>query len=101
MRVNFWDLTLWSWLMASAHGAGLMVVPVLLGAKSVFCGPSPGNLNSILTLQPLVATAAGGVHTVSHLLVSGIIAWMVYDFIGLAVLRRSWFNLDLIWSISL
>ncbi len=101
MCVNFWDLTLWSWLMASAHGAGLMVVPVLLGAKSVFCGSSAGNLNSILTLQPLVATAAVGVHTVSHLLVSGIIAWMVYDFIGLAVLRRSWFNLDLIWSISL
>jgi hypothetical protein len=101
MCVNFWDLTLWSWLMASAHGAGLMVVPVLLGAKSVFCGSSPGNLNSILTLQPLVATAAVGVHTISHLLVSGIIAWMVYDFIGLAVLRRSWFNLDLIWSFSL
>ena len=36
MRVSFWDLTTWSWLMASAHGAGLMVVPVLLGGKSVF-----------------------------------------------------------------
>ena len=43
MCVNFWDLTLWSWLMASAHGAGFMVVPVLLGARSVFCGTgSPG-----------------------------------------------------------
>jgi hypothetical protein len=41
MCVNFWDLTLWSWLMASAHGAGLMVVPVLLGAKSLFCGTGP------------------------------------------------------------
>ena len=38
MRVNFWDLTTWSWLMTSAHGAGLMVVPVLLGGRSVFCG---------------------------------------------------------------
>jgi len=101
MCVSFWDLTFWSWLMATAHGAGLMVVPVLLGAKSVFCGPSSGNLNSILAFQPLVATAAVAVHTVSNLLTSGVIAWMVYDFIGLAVLRRSWFNLDLVWSFSL
>ena len=43
MRVSFWDLTAWSWLMASAHGAGLMVVPVLLGGRSVFCGTAPSN----------------------------------------------------------
>ncbi|HZC34422.1 MAG TPA: hypothetical protein VE242_02350, partial [Chthoniobacterales bacterium] len=41
------------------------------------------------------------VHTAAHLFVSGIVAWLVYDFIGLAVLRRSWFNVDLIWSITL
>lgn len=103
MCVDFWDLTLWSWLMASAHGAGFMVVPVLLGAKSLFCGiTSPGaSVNSILTIQPLIATAAVIVHTLSHLIVSGLIAWIVYDFIGLAVLRRSWINLDLIWCFSL
>jgi hypothetical protein len=101
MCVNFWDLTLWSWLMASAHGAGLMVVPVLLGAKSLFCGTAPTNLNSIVTIQPLIATAAVCLHTFSHLVVSGFIAWMVYDFIGLAILRRSWINLDLIWCFSL
>ncbi len=101
MRVSFWDLTLWSWLMASAHGAGLMVVPVLLGARSIFCGTASFNANSLLTFQPLVATAAVGVHTISHLAISGLVAWIVYDFIGLAVLRRSWVNLDLIWSFSL
>jgi hypothetical protein len=101
MCVNFWDLTLWSWLMASAHGAGLMVVPVLLGAKSVFCGTNPVGFNAIQSIQPLIATAAVTVHTASHLLVSGFIAWIVYDFIGLAVLRRSWINLDLIWCFSL
>ena len=85
--MNFWDLTLWSWLMASAHGAGLMVVPVLLGAKSLFCGTAPGSINAILTIQPLIATAAVGLHTISHLIVSGLIAWIVYDFIGLAILR--------------
>jgi hypothetical protein len=101
MCVNFWDLTLWSCLMASAHGAGLMVVPVLLGAKSLFCGTAALGLNSTLSIQPLVATAAVTIHTISHLIVSGFIAWIVYDFIGLAVLRRSWINLDLIWCFTL
>ena len=41
------------------------------------------------------------VHTASHLLVSGLVAWVVYGFIGLAVLRRSWINLDLIWCFTL
>ena len=101
MRVNFWDLTTWSWLMASAHGAGLMVVPVLLGGRSVFCGATPSNTNSLLFFHPLIFTAAVGVHTLSHLVIAGLVAWIVYDFIGLAVLRRSWINLDLIWCFSL
>jgi hypothetical protein len=102
MCVSFWDLTLWSWLMASAHGAGLMVVPVLLGAKSAFCGTIPaGAGSSLLSFQPLLVSAAVGVHTLSHLVMSGLIAWVVYDLIGLAVLRRSWINLDLIWCLSL
>jgi uncharacterized membrane protein len=101
MRVNFWDLTTWSWLMASAHGAGLMVVPVLLGGRSVFCGETPSNTNSLLFFDPLTVTAAVGVHTISHLIIAGLIGWIVYDFIGLAVLRRSWINLDLIWCFSL
>jgi hypothetical protein len=101
MRVNFWDLTTWSWLMASAHGAGLMVVPVLLGGRSVFCGAAPPSTNSLLFIHPLIATAAVGVHTISHLIMGGLLAWLVYDFVGLAVLRRSWINLDLIWCFSL
>ena len=101
MRVNFWDLTTWSWLMATAHGAGLMVVPVLLGGRSMFCGAIPSNTNSLLFFQPLIVTAAVGVHTLSHLVIAGLVAWIVYDFVGLAVLRRSWVNLDLIWCFSL
>ena len=101
MRVNFWDLTTWSWLMASAHGAGLMVVPVLLGGRSMFCGAIPSSTNSLLFFQPLIVTAAVGVHTLSHLVIAGLVAWIVYDFVGLAVLRRSWVNLDLIWCFSL
>ena len=101
MRVNFWDLTTWSWLMATAHGAGLMVVPVLLGGRSMFCGGTPSSTNSLLFFQPLIITAAVGVHTISHLVIAGLVAWIVYDFVGLAVLRRSWINLDLIWCFSI
>ena len=101
MRVSFLDLTTWSWLMASAHGAGLMVVPVLLGGRSMFCGAIPSSTNSLLFFQPLIVTAAVGVHTISHLVVAGLVAWVVYDFIGLTVLCRSWINLDLIWCFSL
>lgn len=101
MRVNFWDLMTWSWLMASAHGAGLMLVPVLLGGKSVFCGTTPSNTTSLLFFDPLIVTAAVGVHTISHLVIAGLVAWIVYDLVGLTVLRRAWINLDLIWCFSL
>jgi hypothetical protein len=101
MCVSFWDLTLWSWLMASAHGAGLMVVPVLIGAKSVFCGTTPNGTASILSVQPLAAIGAVAVHTISHLAIAAVIAWIVYDFVGLTILRRTWINLDLIWSFTL
>ncbi len=101
MCVNFWDLTLWSWLMASAHGAGLMVVPVLLGSKSTWCGTGPTSASQYLFIQPVVAVGAVAVHTVAHLATTAIVGWIVFDFIGLAILRRSWINLDLIWSFSL
>jgi hypothetical protein len=62
---------------------------------------APADANAVLVIQPVVASAAVAVHTVSHLIVSGFIAWIVYDFIGLVVLRRSWINLDLIWCFTL
>jgi hypothetical protein len=76
-------------------------MPVLLGGRSVFCGAILSSTNSLLFFDPLIATAAVGVHTISHLIIAGLVAWIVYDFIGLAVLRRSWINLDLIWCFSL
>jgi hypothetical protein len=98
MRVGFWDLTSWSWIMASAHGAGVMLLPLLLGAT---CGETVSGKARLLFSSSSFAAGAVIIHTVSHLVVSGIIAWLVYDSIGLAVLRRSWFNVDLIWSFSL
>ena len=115
MRVGFRDLTLWSFLMASAHGAGLMLVPVLLGWSqghdtaahhhmSHHGGSHPGGLSPQQiagTLDPLRWLAAVGVHTAGHLLVAGLIALLVYEKLGLAMLQRAWFNLDLLWVIAL
>ncbi len=98
MRVGFWDLTSWSWIMASAHGAGVMLIPLLLGAT---CGETLNGKTRLLFSSSPFAAGAVLVHTISHLAVAGTIAWLVYDCIGLAVLRRSWFNVDLVWSFSL
>src|SRR5260370_22770892 len=98
MRVGFWDLTSWSWIMASAHGAGVMLIPLLLGAT---CGETLSGKGRLLFSNSPFAAGAVLVHTISHLAVAGTIAWLVYDCIGLAVLRRSWFNVDLVWSVSL
>ena len=100
MRVGFWDLTGWSAIMATAHGAGLMLAPVLLGAGSAFCGPSPDR-GAGGAFSPIPAMSAVVVHTLSHLAVAALMAWLVYDFLGLAILRRAWFNVDLVWSVSL
>jgi hypothetical protein len=50
--------------------------------KSVFCGAVPSSTNSLLSFHPLIAAIAVGVHTISHLIIAGLVAWIVYDFIG-------------------
>ncbi|MGH2532453.1 MAG: hypothetical protein ACRDJW_09115 [Thermomicrobiales bacterium] len=107
MRVNFRDLTIWSFLMATAHGAGLMLVPVLLRLPAGDASHA-SHASHAEHLQMLGATAglavgaaeviAVGVHTVAMFLAMGLIAIVVFDKLGLAVLRRAWFNLDRIWA---
>jgi hypothetical protein len=109
MQVGFRELAAWSFLMASAHGAGLMVLPLLVGAAggaahthahphlmaaSVVPAMPPGGP---LTLG-LQATA---LHTAGYLLVTGLVALLVYQKLGLRMLRTMWINLDLIWGIAL
>jgi hypothetical protein len=113
MRVGFRDLTAWSFLMASAHGAGLMLVPILLrwsqgeAARSAMpmehAGPMShaGHMSQLAGDSPLRWLAAIGVHTLGHLLVATLIALLVYEKLGLALLQRAWFNLDLLWVIAL
>lgn len=104
MRVDFKDLVLWSFLMASAHGAGLMLVPILLQWPA----QDNGHARLITTLSPQVIAnspallmAAVGVHTLSMLLVTAAVAGLVYEKLGLAMLRQAWFNIDLVWALAL
>jgi len=93
-------LAWWSFVMATAHGAGLMLVPVALGLCAV-----PRDIGSAVDtmLRSDVATAVAVtvVHTLA-MLVSGIaIAWLVYRYLGVQFVRRAWFNLDAAWGASL
>ena len=124
MRVTPRELAVWSFLMASAHGAGLMVLPLVLGMAE---GPSAtghatsphglaqasavvasaghtghaGHSVMLLSVLPdgqLAGLAATLAHTAGYLVVMGLMAVLVYEKLGLRLLRTLWFNLDLIWA---
>ena len=104
MRVGFRDLMLWSFLMASAHGAGLMLVPLLLQWPA----PDASHARLMAALWPQAAAtspalvlAAVSVHTLSLFLVTSAIALLVYEKLGVAFLRHAWFNLDVLWAAAL
>lgn len=127
MRVGFLDLTAWSFLMATAHGAGLMLAPVLLGwgggahehathaghaghvmadtgaAVGAAAGAHAEHTAALAAAAstPLLGLAATAIHTLGYLLVMAAIAVVVYEKVGLAILRRAWFNLDVVWAIAL
>jgi len=102
MQVGFTDLTIWSFLMATSHGAGLMLLPVLVRMTSDNLHSAHMHGNSL----PVAADAIGAslvvaVHTLAMLAVAGLIAVVIYERVGLAFLRRGWINLDLLWAIAL
>ena len=103
MRVGFRDLTLWSFLMATAHGAGLMLLPVfLLGFGAASTQEAHGHLHATAAPATWNAWAAAvGVHTAAMLAVSAAVALVVYYKVGLAVLRSAWLDLDRLWAIAL
>jgi hypothetical protein len=102
MQVGFRDLTVWSFLMASAHGAGLMVVPVLLGSRAVEAADHmPGHNHTSAAASLVSGLAATCLHTIAYLAVTGVVAWVVYRKVGLVLLRKAWFNLDVIWAAAL
>ncbi|MFC4350868.1 hypothetical protein ACFOW6_04850 [Fodinicurvata halophila] len=103
MEAGFRDLLVWSFLMATGHGAGAMLIPVLLElpmsqghASHAQHGMMPGKGDSVAT--GLVAVT---LHTLAMLIVAGVIALVVYEWVGLAFLRRGWINVDLVWALAL
>ncbi|MEO8130839.1 MAG: hypothetical protein ABJF23_07005 [Bryobacteraceae bacterium] len=99
MRVGMGGLTLWSFLMASAHGAGLMVLPVFLSMTAVPDGPACHARGA--STQALAGAAATLAHGAGYLAVTALAAWIVVDRVGLGLLRTAWINLDVIWSAAL
>jgi hypothetical protein len=124
MRVGSWDLTIWSFLMASAHGAGLMVLPFLMGGSDANVPRNAASLHAmgampqandaaalhgaghathaaeVLTGLPqdqLVGLTATLVHTAGYLLVAGLVALLVFEKLGLRILRTHWLNFDVLW----
>ena len=94
MRVGGRELVLWSFLVATGHGAGLMVAPALValmgGGDTRDTGARAGE-----------ALTGIGVHTAALLVVMAAVAWVVYRWAGLAILRTHWINFDLVWAVAL
>ena len=96
MQTGLAGLALWSFLMSSAHGAGLMLIPIMLP----LCPAAPSGSTSVSGSLP-IAIAALSVHTVAMLATITVVSLIVYEWVGLAFLRSGWVNLDLIWIAAL
>ena len=92
MRVGFRDLTLWSLLMSTGHGAGLMLAPAVLGG---------GTAGAAAHATHAAGLALLAIHTAAMFLVMGLVALLVYEVVGVALLRRAWVNLDRLWAVAL
>jgi hypothetical protein len=110
MRVGAAGLTAWSFLMATAHGAGLMVVPILLGGDAAPAHASHAGHAAVAGHAGHAAVgfgtfdaalAATAIHAVGYLLVSALAAAIVYEKLGLRFLRTGWLNVDLLWAVAL
>ena len=101
--VNRRELTWWSFLMSTAHGAGLMVAPVLIGAgaateAAASCGPRDRRGPGERALDPRQHARASRSTSAAMLAVMGVVALMVYDHVGVSVLKKAWINLDWVWA---
>jgi len=97
MTAGYVGLTFWSFLMATAHGAGLMLIPALIP----LCLAATPAKELLATGSLLTALLAIGVHGLAMLVVTGVIAILVYEYVGLEFLRQGWINVDLLWTVAL
>ena len=101
-RVHPARLALWSFLAAMAHGAGLMLVPIYLGICAVGIDDT-GHLaaQALMGNNVLTALSVATAHTLAMTFAGGVIAFIIYVWLGLKFLSKTWFNLDLVWAFSL
>ena len=107
-RIRPTQLAWWSFLMATAHGAGLMLVPFMLGlcapGDAAMAAPDSGHvtvMNYIARSNVATAVAVAAVHTLAMMFAGLTAAWAVYRYLGLQFLRRAWVDLDVVWGVSL
>ena len=101
-RIRPTQLALWSFTVAIAHGAGLMLVPIYLG----LCRPSDFDkgheaVGALINASLKMAVLVSITHSIAMIAAGGCLAWLVYRYLGLKFVSRSWFNLDAAWAISL
>ena len=101
-RIRPTQLALWSFAVAIAHGAGLMLVPIYLGLRQAF-DPDRGHeaAGALINASLGVAVLVSVVHSASMIAAGGLSAWLVYRYLGLKFVSRSWFNLEAVWAVSL
>ncbi len=101
-RIRPTQLGLWSFAVAIAHGAGLMLVPIYLGLCSA-ADLDTGHeaVGALINANLGMAVLVSAVHAVAMIAAGGLLAWLVYRYLGLRFVSRSWFNLDAIWAFSL
>jgi hypothetical protein len=96
MQVRLAGLAAWSFLMATAHGAGLMLIPALM--PICFGGGADARPTDLAIAGAVAATL---VHSASMLIVTGAVAVTVYEWVGLSILRSAWINVDFLWTLAL
>ncbi len=101
-RIKPTSLALWSFVVAIAHGAGLMLVPIYLGLCQT-AGLDRGHESAAILSEANLGMAmlVSVVHTIAMITAGGCAAWLVYRYLGLQYLSRSWFNLETVWALSL
>ena len=101
MRISEPELAVWSFLMSTAHGAGLMLFPILVGGTLDGHEAADETVHTASAFTLTSGAAAVTVHVAAMLAVMGVVALIVYQKIGLRFLRRGWVNLDRVWAVAL
>ena len=101
-RIRPTQLGLWSFAVAIAHGAGLMLVPIYLGlCRTTDLDKGHEAAGALINANLGMAVLVSVVHSFAMVVAGGFLAWLVYRYLGLKFVSRSWFNLDATWAISL